>query len=268
MGERAACLEGLLDQTVAPWEIIVVNNRSTDRTLERVRAVVRAHPAAPIKVIEQSAMQGLVPTRNMGFHFATGTILGRIDADTIVDADWIEHVIGHLAQGQDVAVTGPVGYWDLPLAKACRTVDDITRRSLLALSHGHGFLFGSNMAITAAAWQAIASDTCPDHEDRFHEDIDLSIHLRDAGLPIGYVSTMRAAISARRIGTGRESFDDYTRRFDRTYAAHRISKWYLNIPGAMLRAIHPGFRRVYQRCNTVAPVTIAVALDSREAVLA
>ncbi|MEY5018082.1 MAG: hypothetical protein RL431_1131, partial [Actinomycetota bacterium] len=58
------CLLAALAQTVPAHEIIVVNNMSTDATVDIVRELQAANPDAPLVLIEQSAAQGITPTRN------------------------------------------------------------------------------------------------------------------------------------------------------------------------------------------------------------
>ena len=53
--ERIAdCLMNATRQTVAPHEVIVVNNRSTDRTCDIVEQFQRDHPEAPVILLQQN----------------------------------------------------------------------------------------------------------------------------------------------------------------------------------------------------------------------
>ncbi|MDN6554825.1 MAG: glycosyltransferase family 2 protein, partial [Bifidobacterium mongoliense] len=88
----ADCLTNALRQSVAPHEVIVVDNRSTDDTVGVVRDFIRDPPEAPVRLLHQDAEQGLIPTRNYGLNHATGDILGRIDADCMLKPDWVEVV--------------------------------------------------------------------------------------------------------------------------------------------------------------------------------
>ena len=86
------CLVAAIEQTVPASEIIVVDNRSTDGTKAAVEAMRAAFPDAGIRLIEQNEEQGITPTRNAGFDAATGTVIGRIDADSALSPDWVEQV--------------------------------------------------------------------------------------------------------------------------------------------------------------------------------
>jgi glycosyltransferase involved in cell wall biosynthesis len=238
------CLDALAAQTEAPHEVIVVDNRSTDRGPQLVYAAQLRHPGLVIRLLEQHAEQGLVPTRDAGFDAATGDVLGRIDADTVVGEHWVERVADAMLDTTTDAISGPVAYWDMPFVEAGGRIDDLVRRAVCTLGRDYRFLFGSNMALRASAWRLIRTEVCRDRLDRLHEDIDLSVHLFDAGLSVRYVPRMRAAISARRLESPPAEYRDYVHRFRRTYASHGVgSRLHLRAPEYVFLAIHPPLRR-------------------------
>ncbi|OYX56242.1 MAG: glycosyl transferase, partial [Micrococcales bacterium 32-70-13] len=194
-----SCVEAALAQTVPAHEIIVVDNRSTDRTAEIVAGLQAANPDAPLRLLRQFDEQGLVPTRNLGLDSATGEVIGRIDADSVLEPTWVAEVQKAFADPTVAAATGPVLYYDMPLRRFGLRADDTLRRAMLRLAREYHFVFGSNMALRATAWQAIRHEVCRDEEDLFHEDIDISVHLYDAGLKAVYVPTMVTGMSARRV---------------------------------------------------------------------
>ena len=117
------CIIAALHQTVAPHEIIVVDNLSTDDTVEVVRDLMGEFPQSGIRLVHQSLHQGIIPTRNYGFNAATGDVIGRIDADSIVDHEWVEAVQTVFADEEVMAATGPVScrVWRLRLRPNERT---------------------------------------------------------------------------------------------------------------------------------------------------
>lgn len=97
-------LEGSLHDT----EVIVVNNRSTDRT----REVALGFPK--VRVVDEM-QQGLVHARKAGFLASTGALIANIDADTRLPRGWIDATMREFAAGEHVvAVSGPFIYDDLP----------------------------------------------------------------------------------------------------------------------------------------------------------
>ena len=237
------CLLAVLAQTQAPREVIVVDNRSTDGTAEVVRRMIQDRPEAGIRLLRQFEAQGLVPTRNAGFAAATGDVLGRIDADSVLAPDWVANVTRAMADPGIGAVTGPVTYYDVPVVGSCRVSDDVVRRALWHLGRRRcPFLYGSNMAIRAAAWKSIEHTACPDRDDVLHEDIDLAVHLKQNGIRVAYAPRMRAGVSARRLDSSPASFRAYTHRFAATYESHGIDHWTLRAPRYVLQGLFWGLR--------------------------
>ena len=102
------CLIAAVYQSVPAHEIIVVDNLSTDRTAAIVQQMQLEYPESPIILLSQDRDQGLIPTRNFGLNHATGDVLGRIDADSVVEPDWVEQVQKAFADQSVQAATGPV----------------------------------------------------------------------------------------------------------------------------------------------------------------
>ena len=224
------CLLAAINQSSPAEEIVVVNNLSTDETAEIVRDIQQEFPTAGIRLLEQSAEQGITPTRNYGFDRATGDVLGRIDADSIIEPGWVEAVRRTFTDPDVAASTGPVLYHDMPMQKFGFAADEKIRSTLHRLARNHRFLFGSNMAIRASAWQKIAALTSHDPEDLMHEDIDLALVLYKNDLEIVYDPTMMAGMSARRLEDSPRDFYNYVMRFERTFKAHGVKSATARIP--------------------------------------
>jgi cellulose synthase/poly-beta-1,6-N-acetylglucosamine synthase-like glycosyltransferase len=93
---------------------------SKDRTAKIVRQMQQEYPESPIILLRQDKEQGLIPTRNFGLDHATGDILGRIDADSVVEPDWVEQVQKAFEDPSTQAATGPVVYYDMPMRRMTR----------------------------------------------------------------------------------------------------------------------------------------------------
>ena len=244
------CLVAAIEQTVPAHEIIVVDNKSTDGTRAAVEAMQAAFPESNIRIVVQDAEQGITPTRNAGFDAATGTVIGRIDADSALSPNWVEQVQLALATGDFVAASGPVEYYDMPMRAFGHHADDTFRKLQVKLAGKYVFLFGTNMALTKEAWLAVRDEVCPDREDLMHEDIDLAVHLALKGLKIGYVSAMVVGMSARRLDSAPKDYLYYVERFKRTYDAHGIRDLRLLAPMAVFLGIYPALhagRRLTER---------------------
>ncbi|WP_018134971.1 glycosyltransferase [Acaricomes phytoseiuli] len=243
------CLIAAIYQSVPADEIIVVDNRSTDSTCEIVQKMQQEYPESPLRLLHQEADQGLIPTRNYGLDRASSDILGRIDADSVLEPDWVEQVQKAFLVSTVSAATGPVVYYDMPLRRFGLKADDKMRQLMLKLAkQQYHFLLGSNMAIRNSAWKTIRSEVCRDEEDLMHEDIDLSLHLADNDLKVQYVPAMISGMSARRLEDSPRDYRFYVTRFERTYKAHNVKNLALKapmvvffsvyFPAKVLRALH------------------------------
>jgi glycosyltransferase involved in cell wall biosynthesis len=89
---RAADLRGTLAslamlRTSRPWEVIVVDNNSTDDTRAVVESAAVHFPVALRYVFERE--QGRSPALNAGIRAATGAIVVTTDDDVRVEPDWL-----------------------------------------------------------------------------------------------------------------------------------------------------------------------------------
>ncbi len=233
------CLIAAIYQSVPAHEIIVVDNKSTDSTCAIVEQIQLEYPESPISLLHQSKEQGLIPTRNYGLNHATGDVLGRIDADSVIEPDWVEQLQLAFTDSAISAATGPVVYYDMPLRRFGLKADDKMRQLMLKLAkHQYHFLFGSNMALRRSAWEQIRDETCRDKKDEMHEDIDLSLHLAEHSLKVQYVQTMVSGMSARRLEDSPRDYRYYVTRFERTYKAHNVKGLALKTPMVVFFSVY------------------------------
>lgn len=203
------CLDAIERQSVLPDEVIVVDNNSTDHTA----AIARQYPF--VTVIRETR-QGLYYSRQAGMDAATGDILCRIDADTVVDDYWVEGILMAFEDPEVEALTGPVGYHDFVFCEAGRWIEDKFLRGALAL--GYDFLFGCNMAMRRDVWKSVEKDLC--NESFLMEDLDITTHLVEQGVTPMYSQAMSVLVSSRRLEDRPRDFYRYITGHSRTMRHH------------------------------------------------
>ena len=70
----------VLSQTVQPAEILLIDDKSTDNTLEIIKQSIVAFPLK-IKIIELTVNQGAANARNAGWEVATQPYIAFLDSD-------------------------------------------------------------------------------------------------------------------------------------------------------------------------------------------
>lgn len=90
------CLTCLVKQSLPLFEIIVVDDGSTDSTPQKLKKWVEKHKN--IKVIHQANSGGPGSPRNNGLENATGDYIHFMDPDDLLDNDFYEKLAGNIEQ--------------------------------------------------------------------------------------------------------------------------------------------------------------------------
>lgn len=98
----SACLESILKQTYLHYEVIVVNDGSTD-DIEKVRTTYQSRfPDSTFYFLTQTN-QGSNPSRNTGWKKAKGDYLLFCDADLVLVPGMLEKMVGALEEKREVS---------------------------------------------------------------------------------------------------------------------------------------------------------------------
>lgn len=221
-----ACLDAIARQTVAPAEVIVVDNNSSDDSVE----IAKRYPF--VEVISETK-QGIVFARNAGFDAVKSNIIGRIDADSRLRPGWVEAVQRYYSSEEHIenGVSGRGYYYNLrwPVFAGMLQHDIAFRYNRLIL--GGYILWGSNMAIPRSVWERIRGLTCV--RDDIHEDIDLAIHMKKHKLKVDFRKSMVTGVRMRRVHSDRSKLWTNLMLWPRTFRSHGFVLWPLAWLGAV-----------------------------------
>ena len=93
-------LDSLLRQTYKIDEIIVIDDNSLDKTFD----IVRKYEF--VKLIKNQTNLGLGYNRNLAIKNCKNDIIGSIDADVVLDKNWLETLIGQINKDNVVMCGG------------------------------------------------------------------------------------------------------------------------------------------------------------------
>lgn len=191
------CLKSILAAKLPKdYEIIVVNNASTDKTEEIAKSFFG------VKVINEPA-RGANRARQAGFLASTGDILAYFDADTIIPVDWFENAVSILEEDAKlIGVTGPYHYGKISKIASFLVwfYDHIIIPGFELIwrylfRQGGVMLIGGNFAVKRWALEAIGGF---DTSIAFYgDDIDLTRRLAKIG-KIRFINRLSVYSSPRR----------------------------------------------------------------------
>jgi GT2 family glycosyltransferase len=205
------CLESLAGQTLPPVEVVVVDNGSSDGSVDLLR---ERFPDA--RVLAFAENRGFAAAVNAGIAEANAELVAFLNNDAVADPGWLAELAACLERHPGAAAATS----KLVLADDSGRLDgagDGLTRSFLPYVRGHGEpddgrygdeveVFGASGA--AAVWHASVLRELGGFDERFfayYEDVDLSFRARLRGYEIWYAP--RAVVRHARGGTAGQHVD-------------------------------------------------------------
>jgi glycosyltransferase involved in cell wall biosynthesis len=177
----AACLDSLGKLNYPRYEVVLVDDGSTDNTAE----IAARFPH--VRCIQQSN-HGLSHARNTGASAAEGEVLAYTDSDCMADPDWLYYLIGTLVSGDYASVGGPnVSPPAQNWVQACVAAAPGGPSHVLLTDTIAEHIPGCNMAVYRWAFETIGG-----FDTEFHkagDDVDFCWRLQQAGHVIAFSPT-------------------------------------------------------------------------------
>lgn len=98
------CLDSILNQTLYEFEVIAINDASTDNSLLILEKY--ANKDSRIKVFSNSSNKKLAATLNKGIELATAPLIARMDADDISHSNRLEYQYNFMKVHPEIAICG------------------------------------------------------------------------------------------------------------------------------------------------------------------
>lgn len=100
IGDISNCISSVLSQTYHKYDVMVVDNASTDGTPEFIK-----NEFPQVKLIENEINLGYAGGNNVGFEKSTGKYIAVLNPDTVVDKNWLKELIQPMGRNPIIAVT-------------------------------------------------------------------------------------------------------------------------------------------------------------------
>lgn len=105
-----AAIDSVIDQTFGKWELICINDGSTDDSLHLLHQYEAKDPR--IIVIDRPHCGINASTRNAGLAVARGHYIAMLDSDDLIEPTYLDKLIARQQQTQAEIVISSMHYWD------------------------------------------------------------------------------------------------------------------------------------------------------------
>lgn len=166
------CLSSILKQTAKDFEVILVDDHSTDDTIQKVEKY-------PFKIIENEGERGgPARARNYGAKNASGNILVFVDADIVLKPDSIEKITSLISE-PGVDVISGIYTEDTPQSNFFSQLQNLILRYRFLKQAG--FITFTNSAFCAIKRDAFEAVGGYNEKMPYYEDIEIGHRLAKKG---------------------------------------------------------------------------------------
>ncbi len=130
-GERTIgrAIDSVINQTLSEWELIVVNDGSTDGSNDLVSAIASSEPRIQFKDLQNNS--GIAYARNVGLDMARGKFIAFLDCDDYLTTDSLELRTNFMQQRNIIISHGDyIRRYSGNRAYLVRTPEKVTRRCM------------------------------------------------------------------------------------------------------------------------------------------
>jgi glycosyltransferase involved in cell wall biosynthesis len=178
-------------QCPVPWELLVCDNGSRDRTVSLARTW---SDRLPLRIVDASDIVGAGPARNAGVRAAAGEWLGFCDADDEVAEGWLETLCSALASHPFVAGRFEGTRLNSARTLSSRTLDQHTDLQLSSPAVGLPHAGAGNLGIRRSVFLEVGGF---DPAVRYLQDTDLCWRVQLAGHPLIFVPELEVHVRLR-----------------------------------------------------------------------
>lgn len=183
----SSCINSVLQQSYPNIEIIIVNDGSTDNSLEICQSFEKRHPH--ILVIDQ-VNKGLSNARNTGIENSKGEYIAFVDSDDIIHPDYILHLLLSI-EDDDISICRLKKFeqeieidFSISPSKVVKQKYTGTQANSLLYDHSKGIdmAVATNKLYRKEIWKKFKFP-----EGRLHEDIAIMYQIYDRVTQLSFI---------------------------------------------------------------------------------
>ena len=129
-------INSVINQSYFNWELLLIDDKSTDQTIKRVQPLVKAN--SKIKLFKQSKNKGAAEARNLGTKMAEGQYISFLDADDTWRLNKLELQVETLSNNKVDVCFGSYELMDSksrPLNKKVHALSTLSYKKLLKANY-------------------------------------------------------------------------------------------------------------------------------------
>jgi len=101
------CIKSIIEKSVYPYEILVIDNASEDEDVERLKTILKENTPYPIRIYLQKKRCGFDSASNFGIHESEGRYIMLLNNDTIVTTDrWLFRLVECAESDPEIGIVG------------------------------------------------------------------------------------------------------------------------------------------------------------------
>lgn len=168
------CLQSIQKQTYTNWELIIVDDHSTDASYALVESFAKNNPK--IKLLKNTG-SGIIPALQLALKTSSGTLITRMDSDDIMRPKKLEILAGNLCKkGKGHLAIGLVHYFADNGIKAGYKSYEMWLNALTESGSNYSEIY-KECVIPSPCWMVYKSDLLACNAfnpNRYPEDYDLA----------------------------------------------------------------------------------------------
>lgn len=224
-------LPALIENAGADFALTIVDNGSTDGTVDYLAEFARRHPRQIKHICFLDKNTGISPPTNAFWRASRAEFLGKVDNDTLVPPNWLKRLLQAHEQSPDLGVIGGfhfnLKYVDVPaLEKRVISVDGV---QLIPDAYIGGCCYLFRRSLQRSIGEIVISPRKTIGWTEYQQEIFMRGHMNGYLYPLLMVEHFDDPLDPRNCSLGihktasQASFEDKGMNLDR----QEILKWYI-----------------------------------------